>query len=312
MNCQNGSYQHQSTLSKDSRSTTGAIGLYVSRFKLIWKVEEAASHLIGTLESKAKLRPMLLLGIQNTLIENVSDAKTPTRKQTSIPVPEIHAYDSGQMTIGWPFILMDYKAGYPAHERMSIATPEQDSHFLQQMASIQSELANVKLHAIGSVFSKADGFEVRADVETAKGPFSQPKDYYLAVALQRHKRFADVARSSEISSTDLPALLALMIHAGYGPDDGTDDVAEKEYGLANRDLVPRNLLIDDNFNIVGMIDLDFVVAAPKHVTATLPSRFGSQLDVRTDDLGVAKRTKEYFAALAKAGKPKFETLVKSP
>lgn len=105
------------------------------------------------------------------------------------------------------------------------------------------------------------------------------------------------------------ALFALVICNSFVND--IDNAVKKKYGLANRDLAPQNFFIDKNFKIVSIINLDFVIAAPKHVTANLPSRFGSELDVSLDALGVAKRTKEYFATFAKAGKPDFETLVYS-
>ena len=69
---------------------------------------------------------------------------------------------------------MECMPGKPAGKKLANATPEQDSHFLRQMAKIQVKLANVRMDRIGSIFQSSDGFEVGPDVETAQGPFEKP------------------------------------------------------------------------------------------------------------------------------------------
>ena len=76
-----------------------------------------------------------------------------------------------------------------------------------------------------------------------------------------------------------------------------DDDTEDDFGLANRDLGLHNLLVDDDFNIKALIDLDFVLSAPRHVGANLPLRTYTELDPDSSDLGVRKRVEEYLSAL---------------
>ena len=102
---------------------------------------------------------------------------------------------------------------------------------------------------------------------------------------------------------DLPLLFSACINAIH------HDYMEKDFGLANRDLGLHNLIVDKEFNVVGLIDLDFVISAPLHVVANLPCRWHSELDVRSSNIGVAKRTKEYLSV---AGRQDFRDKVKTP
>ena len=229
------------------------------------------------------------------------------RQKTDIPVPEVYSYDASNKTIGWPFVLMEYMPGKPAGKKLANATPEQDSHFLRQMAQIQVKLANVRMDRIGSIFQSSDGFEVGPDVETAQGPFEKPKQYYQAVASHRDKRSIahGFFEKESLNRGDLPALLSLCILSVV--HDDTEDA----FGLANRDLGPHNLLVDDDFNIIALIDLDFVLSAPRYIVANLPHRTYTELDPDSSDLGVRKRVEEYLSALEK-DRPDFPSIIRSP
>ncbi|KAL2048955.1 hypothetical protein ABVK25_010808 [Lepraria finkii] len=229
------------------------------------------------------------------------------RQETDIPVPEVHSYDASNETIGWPFVLMDCMPGTPAVKKLANATPEQDSHYLRQMAQIQVKLANVRMDRIGSIFQSSDGFEVGPDVETAQGPFEKPKQYYQAVASHRDQRSTAYGNfeKENLNRGDLPALFSLCINSV------ADDYNEDAFGLANRDLGPHNLLVDDDFNITALIDLDFVLSAPLHVVANLPHRTYTELDPGSSDLGGRKRVEEYLSAL-EADRPDFPSIISSP
>lgn len=141
--------------------------------------------------------------------------------------------------------------------------------------------------------------------ETALGPFEKPKDYYRAVASHRDRRCTAYgeSRKENFDREDLPALFSLCMSV-------IDDYAEDTFGLANRDLGPNNLLVDEDFNVVALIDLDFGLSAPLHVVASLPHRTWSELDPGSSDLGGKKRVKEYLSAL-EADRPDFRNVIRS-
>ncbi|PGH20360.1 hypothetical protein AJ80_03628 [Polytolypa hystricis UAMH7299] len=60
--------------------------------------------------------------------------------------------------------------------------------------------------------------------------------------------------------------------------------------LANRDFGPRNILIDDDFNVVGVIDFDGIISAPIEVAAQFP-RF-SAMDMKPPGI---RYTNEHWA-----------------
>lgn len=220
----------------------------------------------------------------------------------------IHGYDIGSEIISWSFVLIDYIPGKSAQEQLGKATPEQDTYLLKQMAGIQVELANVRMGEIGSIFESSDGYIVGPDIKTNQGPFTIPKEYYDAVATQRNRRCSlqRATESEKLDAGDLPLLFSAYINAiPY-------NYIEKDFGLANKDLGLHNLIVDKEFKVVGIIDLDFIISAPLHVVANLLGGWHSELDVRSSNIGVAKRTKEYLNSLSIAGREDFQDVVKSP
>ena len=53
-----------------------------------------------------------------------------------------------------------------------------------------------------------------------------------------------------------------------------EDQNTRPFGLANRDFGAQNVLVDNEFNIVGFIDFDGVMATPSAVVAQLPVFMG--------------------------------------
>ena len=138
------------------------------------------------------------------------------------------------------------------------------------MADIQAKLSRVRMGKIGSIFKSPGGYG--PDVETNQGPFKNPKEYYNAVASQRDERCSlQRHREEGLDAGDLPILFHTYINTI------SDDYGEEDFGLANRDLSPHNLIVDDEFKVLGMIDLDFVIFAPLHVVANLPCNSHTEL-----------------------------------
>lgn len=218
----------------------------------------------------------------------------------------VHDFDGTTKKIGWPFILMEFIPGTPALKKIKNATPEQYSYFLRQMANIQIKLANVRRNKIGSVVQSSTGFGVGLDLETAQGPFDKPKQYYQAVALHRHTRCVDHRsdKMDEFGGEDPPTMFGRCI-------ESIEKFTEESFGLANRDLGPHNLLVDEEFNVRAMIDLDFVQFAPEHLVAIMPNRYWSGLDLSSLDPKVSKRVEEYLNAL-KVDRPGFPDIIRSP
>jgi hypothetical protein len=134
-------------------------------------------------------------------------------------------------------------------------TPEQDREFRKQMAVIQVTLSSFKFNIIGSLYldERTPEFFIGPDIETGTGPWTSSMDYYADLAdhaLRECVRYAptDVKTSCSFA---IPILFKHLISM-YGKSSSVGG----SFGLVNRDFGAHNLLVDENFNIIGVIDLE--------------------------------------------------------
>lgn len=209
---------------------------------------------------------------------------SPRRAKTSIPVPEVHGYsDDLNNNVGAPYILMDYINGTVAAKlqrakdcgRDLFGTPDQDRKFREHMASIQAELSLFKCDQIGSLYQdeRTSEFFIGPEIETGKGPWTSSMDYYTHLANQALQVCATYAEPDVQTSCSfaVPILFKHLISL-YGQNlDGRGP-----FSLTNRDFGAHNLLVNDDFEILGVIDFDGVMAAPIEVVAQYPQATGLQ------------------------------------
>jgi hypothetical protein len=206
---------------------------------------------------------------------NIPD-KTDTihRLNTNIPVPEVFGHDlSADNAVGAPYIFMSYIHGTVARDLQQaheceegvFRSPEQDSRFWRQMAEYHVQLASLTFDKIGSIHQKGDDFFIGPEIETGEGPWNTAQDYYST--LVRHKiEVAEIDAAPEVRERDsfsFPNKFMELMQASDTQNAGP-------FGLANRDFGVHNVLVDNEFNIVGFIDFDGVMAAPAAIVAQLP------------------------------------------
>ena len=191
------------------------------------------------------------------------------RLNTNIPVPEVFGHDlSVDNAVGAPYIFMSYIHGTVAADLQQakecgtgvFGTPEQDRRFWTQMAEYHVQLAILTFDKIGSIHQDGDNFTIGAEMETGEGPWDTPEQYYEA--LVRHQM--------EVANTDAPPDVREAVSFSFPSKfmelmklvqpDGAQNIGS--YSLANRDFGAHNVLVDDEFNVVGFIDFDGVMAAP--------------------------------------------------
>ena len=177
-------------------------------------------------------------------------------------------------------MLMSYIEGTEATELRAIrdcepgffGTKDQDRRFRAQMAKIQVQFALLRFEQIGSLYQNDnDGsFYIGPELETGRGPWSSATAYYHDLASHTlrvcHQDASLEVREAE--SAQLPEVFEkiMSLYRGNPPESG--------FGLANRDFGPHNILVDNDFNIIAVIDLDGVLAAPIEVVARPPSMAG--------------------------------------
>ena len=201
------------------------------------------------------------------------------RAKTSVPVPEVFSHDLDEKnSIGAPYILMGYINGNVAEELRNArgcefavyGTAPQNERFSKQMASVQVQLAYQTFNQIGSLYQDGDGFKIGPELETGQGPWNEPDEYYTALA----SHALSVAESDappearQSKAFALPNMFPELMRL-YGTTG-----QEGPFSLVNRDFGAHNVLVDDEFSIVGVIDFDGVMAAPIEKVAQFPLFMG--------------------------------------
>ncbi|KAF6827844.1 hypothetical protein CPLU01_08863 [Colletotrichum plurivorum] len=194
------------------------------------------------------------------------------RSKTSIRVPEIFDWNwtvtPSDNAAGIPYMFMEYIHGttpnqpgwlelgeddmYPTY-----GTREQHYKLLDQLARIHAELASWKFRKIGDL-CWAEGrakLYIGPMPETRdEGPWGSAADFYDEF---------DTGPSSRSHGVVTPVLL-LDVLRKVGRDP------EGPFRLWNRNLGPQNCLLDLDYNIVAITDLDGICSVPLDVVARFP------------------------------------------
>lgn len=172
---------------------------------------------------------------------------------------------------------MDYMHGTVAtdlqhsmgYNTLLFGTAEQDRKFRAQMASIQAELSSKLFNEIGCLHEDEDTgkFYIGSDPRTGKGPWLSATDYYNDLADHSLRVAASAAPPDVLKDVSfaLPALFkqVMPLYMYKAADQGP-------FGLAHIDLSADNLLVNETFDIVALIDMDGLMAAPIEVQAQFP------------------------------------------
>lgn len=201
--------------------------------------------------------------------------------RTSILVPELFDFSLDvDNAIGAPYMLMEYVDAATAErqqavldcERDTFGTAEQDCRFRAQMAEIQAELVSHRFDRIGALYSSSNGeSEVGPELQTGKGPWKTAVDYYTDLAEHAKSTCLD---NSESDARDRPSFALPDHFKELMRDISQHGDGKGPFCLANRDFGPHNLLVNGQFEIIAVIDLDSLIAGPVEVAAQLPKLCG--------------------------------------
>ncbi|KAF7189214.1 Altered inheritance of mitochondria protein 9, mitochondrial [Pseudocercospora fuligena] len=251
-----------------------------------------------------------LLGAEKTMEVEIATMAY-LKKHTSIPVPEVFAHDlDPNNQIGAPYILMSYIHGTSAAELSDAKDYDLkgDEQFWSRMAEIQMELASLKFNQIGCIYQHGDAFSIGPEVVTGRGPWATAEQFWYDLAthfFEVTKATCDESIKSK-ESFHLPQKFSELMKL-YG------EPGQKQFRLANRDSGIHNVLVNDDFEIVGLIDLDGVMAAPVEMVARLPRFSGfdrpmpyfEEIEKRPMALKFAREdvaeVEKYIGRLQKAG-----------
>lgn len=191
------------------------------------------------------------------------------RQHTSIPVPEVYAFDTTcENPAKLPYILMECINGQRAASKLQELPKPVLAKILDGLANVLLQLSTLQFSKIGYLHEDADGqYRIDAMVDrrgNRVGPFSTASEYY------RWRANQPLIRSNN-SSVDLQDAffhsylyklsLPFLMH-GFHP--------EGPFPLAHNDLGVHNVLFDESGNLKGVIDWTGACIVPWESFAQYP------------------------------------------
>ncbi|KAL9072018.1 MAG: hypothetical protein Q9157_005251 [Trypethelium eluteriae] len=201
------------------------------------------------------------------------------RLNSNIPVPQVYASNlTKDNPVGFPYSLIQYVHGNTAADLAAKfpgdheGIPEQYAEkIFKQVASIMHQLANIRVDKIGSVtrsVSSLKEFVIGPLTETKSGPYENAMDFYKSYFVELAKNLYGDDWEVETHGQVVKNFHKLV------PEMISDQTSLQSFGLANYDLGPHNLIVDQEFNVIGVIDWDGVIAAPNAVLYRFPFLMG--------------------------------------
>ncbi|KAB8346368.1 hypothetical protein FH972_023410 [Carpinus fangiana] len=221
------------------------------------------------------------------------------RQRTSIPIPEVYAYErEGTMlaeAAGASYMLLQGFYGNSILEKtydLSSIPDQTLRRLLHQWAGYVVELSSITFPAIGGVVESPTapgGFDIgplATDDAGICGPFTSAKDYFTALADGALKHSLALPWKANDEHHHLrqvgPAIVADVVANAPQLFGGAGSVnSTGPFSLFHMDLGIHNILVDDSFNILAVIDWELASTAP--ATADfLPMPFQPALDPEAD------------------------------
>ncbi|KND91973.1 hypothetical protein TOPH_03289 [Tolypocladium ophioglossoides CBS 100239] len=196
----------------------------------------------------------------------------------TIPVPTLYACEMPgsprAAEAGAAYILIEGFYGNAVqdinHSIYDLPNSTQE-RLIAQWTSFQAELAAFTFPRIGSIsqFSPDTGATVgklataSADSLAIAGPFQSGRDYLVAVAEARLNQ--ELHRKNSDSETDDFTALGFLVFRNIVRDTNIFKGDQGPFHFNHMDMGIQNILVDDDFNIIAVIDWEFAQSAPWEV-----------------------------------------------
>ena len=231
------------------------------------------------------------------------------RRTTNIPVPEIHGYDfSNQNVAGAPYMFMTLVEGMSIKKWLEENTFTKDKavEFYTDLAEIMWEFYRTRFDKIGELEFDEDGtvtvggfYDSRT--HSTYGPFTSALEFLTQrqQKLWEYRVLAEQQKTAVIPggfkhwnqlSRDVKDVFTAWLYrraAPYGQaeyDAAYKDISEDldslsldrkpDYILFHADLSINNVLVNDDFKIIAVIDWDWTASLPKSSFDPLPFDMG--------------------------------------
>lgn len=191
------------------------------------------------------------------------------QRHTSVPTPEIFDWacesDPGN-PLGFGYILMEKLDGKPLD--WPTATAAQREKVMQQLVDISLEIEKHPFGAMGSLISSEGGFEVQglahqSTFRVGEGPlgsFSSSLEGAHALLMS----YLSMIASGEIDTfCPVDAYLAHRFRLDVVPALWKDVPSDNQFFLKHPDDKGDHILVNDSFDVVGVIDWEWTRTASR-------------------------------------------------
>ena len=201
----------------------------------------------------------------NRLVQGEVDCIKLVRELTRIPVPEIYGYSANTDLIGAPFILMEALQGNAAVDLNNrLIPPEHSASFYRSLAEYQAEMSSIAFPKIGSPIRKPDGTYDVGPLPRLGGPFSTATEYLRAWA--KHTPFyGGTDGLKEMCGIYGDEILSGVLAFPQRVSELAGRIAVRDHGpfpLIHPDFFHSNIIVDDNWKVLGVIDWEYAQSAP--------------------------------------------------
>ncbi|KAK3937910.1 kinase-like domain-containing protein, partial [Diplogelasinospora grovesii] len=224
------------------------------------------------------VRVPLTEDVETQMLSEVATMKLVLQK-TSIPVPSVFGFDHRKGNpFGFPYMFMSALSGRTLDGKFALSIPEQHkAKVASQLARYWYELSQITFDRIGRIWSEpgADDYQIislpsygvrnRQPGFYGIGPFRTSCAYLSGIRrgmddmlrAQHQDAWPQWQRPCRALRDAIPLLSRALQHQ-RGP-----------FPLSHPDLHYGNIMVDDNFNVTGIIDWTNAHTAPVEAFATL-------------------------------------------
>ncbi|OCL11280.1 hypothetical protein AOQ84DRAFT_229648 [Glonium stellatum] len=196
------------------------------------------------------------------------------RQRTRIPVPEVYAFESdSNCSVKTPFMLMECFNGNVGMDLGMEVPPEHQQNFFKDLAEIHVELSTIQLPMIGTIQRiNEDGTIQQGPLPGLGGPFFTATEFFKAWCAKvkfglSNKRLSEACGpyAAELvpSIESFPTKLAMMASRLSKFDKGL-------FPLIHGDFGHNNVVVNDDYQIIGVIDWEKAFAAPWEIAGDFP------------------------------------------
>ncbi|CRK23650.1 hypothetical protein BN1708_013747 [Verticillium longisporum] len=221
--------------------------------------------------------------------------------KTNIPIPEVFGYDTSMEgnPAGLPFILMQCIQGNTVFDMggPQILNSLQKTMVLESIASMQCQLLHAGVDQIGClVMASNGGIDIGKLPQEfgLQGPFTQPADFFWSW-VANNRTFKNLEQLADVdlkrATEAFPTRLASVI------DKLTANNVVRNYPIVHPDLGMHNILLNNDYEVVGVIDWEGAYSAPIDVFAARTNMFAS-LDVDNGILAINAEGIDYESVIA--------------